>query len=177
MTQDLPELDHERFLRLTFALAERSRREGNHPFAAILVGPDGEVAMEAMNAFGVEGDSTGHAERTLMTRASIAYGADFLGGCTMYANAEPCAMCAGAAYWAGIGRVVHGMSEKALKALIGPPPRKPYPRSPMPRGIRRRTAEGGGRRAVAGGGVRQGPRGVLVGVAPRQSIECRGYPT
>ena len=122
MTQDLPELDHERFLRLTFALAERSRRGGNHPFAAILVGPDGEVLMEAMNAFGVEGDSTGHAERTLMTRASIAYGADFLGGCTMYANAEPCAMCAGAAYWAGIGRVVHGMSEKALKALIGPHP-------------------------------------------------------
>ncbi len=122
MTRGLPELDHERFLRLTFALAERSREEGNHPFAAILVGPDGEVLMEAMNAFGIEGDSTGHAERVLMTRASVAYGAEFLAGCTMYANAEPCAMCAGAAYWAGIGRVVHGMSEKALKALIGPHP-------------------------------------------------------
>ena len=122
MTRGLPELDHERFLRLTFALAEKSRREGNHPFAAILVGPDGEVLMEAMNAFGIEGDSTGHAERVLMTRASVAYGADFLAGCTMYANAEPCAMCAGAAYWAGIGRVVHGMSERALKALIGPHP-------------------------------------------------------
>ncbi len=122
MTRGLPELDHERFLRLTFALAERSREEGNHPFAAILVGPDGEVLMEAMNAFGIEGDSTGHAERVLMTRASVAYGAEFLAGCTMYANAEPCAMCAGAAYWAGIGRVVHGMSERALKALIGPHP-------------------------------------------------------
>ena len=122
MTRDLPVLDHERFLRLTFALAEKSRGEGNHPFAAILVGPDGEVLMEAMNAFGIEGDSTGHAERVLMTRASIAYGADFLAHCTLYANAEPCAMCAGAAYWAGIGRVVHGMSEKALKALIGPHP-------------------------------------------------------
>lgn len=122
MTRDLPDLDHERFLRLTFALAEKSRGEGNHPFAAILVGPDGEVLMEAMNAFGVEGDSTGHAERVLMTRASIAYGAEFLSRCTLYANAEPCAMCAGAAYWAGIGRVVHGMSEKALKALIGPHP-------------------------------------------------------
>ena len=122
MTRGLPELDHERLLRLTFALAEKSRREGNHPFAAILVGPDGEVLMEAMNAFGIEGDSTGHAERVLMTRASVAYGADFLAGCTMYANAEPCAMCAGAAYWAGIGRVVHGMSERALKALIGPHP-------------------------------------------------------
>ena len=122
MTRGLPELDHERFLRVTFALAEKSRREGNHPFAAILVGPGGEVLMEAMNAFGIEGDSTGHAERVLMTRASVAYGADFLAGCTMYANAEPCAMCAGAAYWAGIGRVVHGMSERALKALIGPHP-------------------------------------------------------
>lgn len=122
MTRELPDLDHERFLRLTFGLAEKSRSEGNHPFAAILVGPDGEILMEAMNAFGIEGDSTGHAERVLMTRASVAYGADFLSRCTLYANAEPCAMCAGAAYWAGIGRVVHGMSEKALKALIGPHP-------------------------------------------------------
>ena len=122
MTRGLPALDHERFLRLAIAVAEKSRSQGNHPFGAILVGPDGAVLMEAMNAFGADGDSTGHAERTLMTRASIAYGADFLGRCTMYASAEPCAMCAGAAYWAGIGRVVHGMSEKALKSLIGPHP-------------------------------------------------------
>ncbi len=120
MTRDLPALDHERLLRRAIAVAEESRRAGNHPFGAILAGPDGAVLMEAMNAFGV--DATGHAERSLMTRASIAYGADFLAGCTMYASAEPCAMCAGAAYWAGIGRVVHGMSEGALKALIGPHP-------------------------------------------------------
>ena len=122
MTRDLPALDHERFLRRAIAVAVKSRREGNHPFGAILVGPDGAVLLESMNAFGSEGDSTGHAERTLMTRASIAYEADFLGRCTLYASAEPCAMCAGAAYWAGIGRVVHGMTEKALKALIGPHP-------------------------------------------------------
>ena len=122
MSGGLPDLDHEHFLRLAIDVAEKSRRAGNHPFGAILVGPDGAVLTQAMNAFGVDGDATGHAERTLMTRASIAYGADFLALCTMYASAEPCAMCAGAAYWAGIGRVVHGMSEKALKALIGPHP-------------------------------------------------------
>ena len=122
MSGGLPDLDHEHFLRRAIAVAERSRRTGNHPFGAILVGPDGAVLMEAMNAFGEDGDATGHAERTLMTRASVAYGAEFLGRCTMYASAEPCAMCAGAAYWAGIGRVVHGMSERALKALIGPHP-------------------------------------------------------
>ena len=156
MTRGLPELDHERFLRVTFALAEKSRREGNHPFAAILVGPGGEVLMEAMNAFGIEGDSTGHAERVLMTRASVAYGADFLAGCTMYANAEPCAMCAGAAYWAGIGRVVHGMSERALKALIGPHPENLTLDLPCRDGVRRRPARGRGHRAAAGGGIGEG---------------------
>ena len=31
-------------------------------------------------------------------------------------------MCTGAAYWAGIGRIVYGLSETALAALIGPHP-------------------------------------------------------
>jgi tRNA(Arg) A34 adenosine deaminase TadA len=29
-------------------------------------------------------------------------------------------MCAGAAYWAGVGRVVYGLSEKALCEMVGP---------------------------------------------------------
>ena len=39
--------------------------------------------------------------------------------CTLYSSAEPCAMCAGAIYWAGIGRVVFGQSERDLKAQTG----------------------------------------------------------
>ena len=78
--------------------------------------------MEQTNMFGAQGDSTGHAERVLMTRASVAYTPDFLRGCTMYASAEPCAMCAGAAYWTGVGRVVHELSEHDLKEMIGPHP-------------------------------------------------------
>jgi tRNA(Arg) A34 adenosine deaminase TadA len=118
---------HEDFIRLTIDIARQSRAAGNHPFGAILVGPDGAVLMEAANAHGESGDPnladrTGHAERVLMTRASLAYTAEFLAGCTMYASAEPCAMCAGSAYWAGVGRVVYGLSERALGALIGPHP-------------------------------------------------------
>ncbi len=120
--QTLPDLDHEPYLRRAIEVAAQSRQEGNHPFGAILVGPDGKILLEAMNSFGIEGDSTGHAERNLMTKASITYDPEFLRGCTMYTNAEPCAMCAGAAYWVGIGRVVYGMTEKALKELIGPHP-------------------------------------------------------
>lgn len=106
----------------TIDLARQSRARGDHPFGALLAGPDGEVLLEAMNTCGTEGDRTGHAERNLMTAASLAYDVGFLRSCTMYASAEPCAMCAGAAYWAGVGRIVYGMSEAALKALIGPDP-------------------------------------------------------
>jgi tRNA(Arg) A34 adenosine deaminase TadA len=117
----VPIAQHEAHLRRAIAIAERSRANGNHPFGATLVGPDGAVLMESENAAD-SGDRTGHAERTLMTRASMAYTPEFLAQCTMYASAEPCAMCAGSAYWSGVGRVVYGMSERDLKELIGPHP-------------------------------------------------------
>lgn len=113
---------HEDYLRRTLDIALAARAAGNHPFGAILVGPDGTILMEAGNEHGDDHDRTAHAERVLMTRASRAYPAEFLAGCTLYANAEPCAMCAGSAYWAGVGRVVYGLSEREMKDLIGPHP-------------------------------------------------------
>lgn len=103
-------------------LANLSRSRGDHPFGALLAGPDGKILLEAMNTCGTKGDRTGHAERNLMTDASLTYDVAFLRTCTMYTSAEPCAMCAGSVYWAGVGRVVHGLSERDLKALIGPDP-------------------------------------------------------
>jgi tRNA(Arg) A34 adenosine deaminase TadA len=121
----MTELDHERYLRLSFAVARRAREHGNHPFGAILVGPDGAVLMEQENGYLPDRDMTAHAERVLMTRASIAHAPAFLASCTMYASAEPCAMCAGAAYWAGLGRVVFAMTEHQLKELTGAHPENP----------------------------------------------------
>jgi tRNA(Arg) A34 adenosine deaminase TadA len=112
----------ETLLRLAIDVARQARAAGNHPFGAILAGPDGTVLLTAGNAHGDAGDRTGHAERVLMTRASQAYSQAFLADCTMYASAEPCAMCAGAAYWAGVGRVVYGLSERDLGRIIGPHP-------------------------------------------------------
>jgi hypothetical protein len=73
------------------------------------------VLMERGNEVGREGgDATAHAERLLVSSASAAYGREFLAGCALYASAEPCAMCAGAVYWSGIGRVVFGQSVESL---------------------------------------------------------------
>lgn len=112
--------DHETFLRRAFDVARAARAGGDHPFGAILVGPDGAVLMEQGNGFTAEGrDMTAHAERLLASRASRAHGPEILARCTLYSSAEPCAMCSGAIYWAGIGRVVYGQSERDLKAQTG----------------------------------------------------------
>jgi tRNA(Arg) A34 adenosine deaminase TadA len=115
-------LTDEDYVRLTLEIAREARVAGNHPFGAILVGPNGEVLSRSGNTHGTSGDRTGHAERILMSSASVTWPADFLFRCTLVSSAEPCAMCAGSAYWAGIGRVVYGLSEHDLRELIGSHP-------------------------------------------------------
>jgi len=115
----LASLDHEKFLRRSFEVARRARTHGNHPFGAILVSAAGELLIEAENGFMPDRDMTGHAERLLATQASKQLDPKLLASCTLYSSAEPCAMCAGAIYWAGIGRVVYGLSERRLKTMTG----------------------------------------------------------
>jgi tRNA(Arg) A34 adenosine deaminase TadA len=112
-------LDHEELLRRAFAVARRAHAHGNHPFGAILVDANGVVLLEVENGYMPERDMTAHAERLLATQASKTHPASFLARCTVYTSAEPCAMCAGAMYWAGIGRVVYGLAERRLKAMTG----------------------------------------------------------
>jgi tRNA(Arg) A34 adenosine deaminase TadA len=45
--------------------------------------------------------------------------------CTLVTTVEPCAMCAGTIYWAHIGHVVYGLSERALLAHTGAHPQNP----------------------------------------------------
>ncbi len=113
-------LDDAALLRRSFDVAKRSRAKGDHPFGALLVGPTGEVLREQGNGYSAEGgDRTAHAEKLLATWAAKSLDLATLAKCTLYSSAEPCAMCAGAMYWAGIGRLVYGQSEKDLKAATG----------------------------------------------------------
>ena len=107
-------------LRSAIAIARRSRDHGNHPFGALLAGPDGQVLLEAENTVVTGPDCTGHAETNLMRLASRQFAADFLAGCSLYTSTEPCPMCSGAIFWGGVGRVVFALGQQALYDLIGP---------------------------------------------------------
>ncbi len=113
------------FLRRSFEVARHAMQSGNHPFGALLVDSSGNVLIEAENGYMPAHDGTAHAERLLATRACTTLDADTLRDATIYSSAEPCAMCAGAIYWAGIGRLVYGLSEHRLRALTGNHPENP----------------------------------------------------
>jgi len=111
----------QRHLRHANRLARRALAEGRHPFGALLVAADHEtVLLEQGNLDGVN-----HAEAVLVREAARRYTPELLWHCTLYTTVEPCCMCAGTQYWAHIGRLVYGISERALLALTGDHPENP----------------------------------------------------
>jgi tRNA(Arg) A34 adenosine deaminase TadA len=115
----------ETFLRRAFGVARRAVTTGNHPFGAVLVDQDGNMLIEMENGYMPAHDATAHAERLIATQACTTLSPDLLRHATLYSSAEPCAMCAGAIYWAGIGRLVYGLSERRLRMLTGNHPENP----------------------------------------------------
>jgi tRNA(Arg) A34 adenosine deaminase TadA len=115
----------EHFLRRSFDVAGRAVTHGNHPFGAILVDQNGNVLIEMENGYMPAHDATAHAERLIATQACTTLSPDVLRHATLYSSAEPCAMCAGALYWSGIGRLVYGLSERRLRMLTGNHPENP----------------------------------------------------
>ncbi|WP_286278244.1 nucleoside deaminase [Naasia aerilata] len=112
-------------LRDAIVVSARARARGNHPFGAVLVDPAGTVVLEAENTVVTDTDCTGHAETNLVRLAWRTIGPAALPGYSLYTSCEPCAMCSGAIYWSGIGRVVFAMTEGRLAAITGSSPENP----------------------------------------------------
>jgi tRNA(Arg) A34 adenosine deaminase TadA len=104
-----------RHLRRANEVALRAVAQGHHPFGAILVAPDGETVLAEQGNV----DTVNHAESVLAREAATKHAPEFLWGCTLVTTVEPCAMCAGTQYWANIGHLVYGLSERRLLELTG----------------------------------------------------------
>jgi tRNA(Arg) A34 adenosine deaminase TadA len=109
-------------LRRAIDVAHQAVDHGNQPFGAILVNEKNQILMEAENTIITSRDVTGHAETNLIREATPKYTLEELALCTLYASAEPCAMCAGAIHWSHIGRLVFALSEEDIYKISGPSP-------------------------------------------------------
>jgi len=108
------------FLRRAIALAREARNDGRHPFGALIVNERGEIIVASRNnAVRPKGDPTQHAEMVACEEAARLLSEADLAKCTLFTSTEPCAMCAGAIYWIGVGRVVYALAETGLLKFTG----------------------------------------------------------
>ncbi|WP_301402722.1 nucleoside deaminase [Polaribacter huanghezhanensis] len=84
--------------------------KGEVPVGAIIVFKE-QIIARAHNLTETLNDVTAHAEMQAFTAAADYLGGKYLKECSLYVTLEPCQMCAGASYWAQLGKIVYGASE------------------------------------------------------------------
>jgi len=97
-------------MQLALYEAEAAAEAGEIPVGAVVVCQD-RIIAKTRNQTEQLTDVTAHAEILAITAAATHLGSKYLKECTLYVTLEPCVMCAGALYWAQIGRVVYGASD------------------------------------------------------------------
>ena len=111
------DFDHEAHIRRALTLARAAADRGDEPFGSVLVDDDNVVA-EAKNAVVTDNDVATHPELTLARRAAADF--DRPGELVMYTSTEPCPMCAGGLYHAGVRAIVYATSAERLGELRNP---------------------------------------------------------
>ena len=106
------------FMARAYDAAKRAVEQGSRPFGAVLV-KDGKIIAEFSNCEMTTGDVTKHAETGLISAFSPKIDRATFAACTLYTSSEPCTMCCGAIRFAGIGRVVYGVTETQFVRIIG----------------------------------------------------------
>jgi tRNA(adenine34) deaminase len=102
----LPNTD-EYFMRLALAEAHKAAEQDEVPIGAVVVCKN-QVIAKTHNFTEHLVDFTAHAEMQAFTSATNFLGNKYLNDCTLYVTMEPCVMCAGAAFWTRIGKIVFG---------------------------------------------------------------------
>ena len=114
-----PTSEHETAMRLAIAASRQALANGDSPYGATLVSAAGQPVHTALNRQHTTADCTAHAELMLVREATARFGPEALAGGTVYASGEPCAMCAGAMFWAGVRRIVFAAPNDAMGELMG----------------------------------------------------------
>lgn len=114
-------IDDIHLLREANKVCWQARESGNHPFGALLASSEGVILVTAGNTHSID-KGLGHAELNVARAAALKYSPEYLESCILYSPFEPCSMCSGGIYWAGIGTLVFGVTEQRLAELTGDNP-------------------------------------------------------
>ncbi|MBS3993513.1 MAG: nucleoside deaminase [Bacteroidetes bacterium] len=99
------------FMKRALAEAEIAFSKGEVPVGAVVV-LNNQIIARAHNLTEALNDVTAHAEMQAFTAAADYLGGKYLNECVLYVTLEPCQMCAGASYWAQIGKLVYGARDE-----------------------------------------------------------------
>jgi tRNA(Arg) A34 adenosine deaminase TadA len=102
---------NEEFMRKAIRMSVENIERGGGPFAAIIV-KNGEIVSTGINSVAEENDPTAHAEINAIRSATQKLQRFKLTDCVLFTTCEPCPMCLGAVYWAGIPEIYYGNSRE-----------------------------------------------------------------
>ena len=116
-----PLFTDEYFMNEALKEAHKAFEKDEVPVGAVVV-CEKRIIARAHNLTETLNDVTAHAEMQAFTAASDFLGGKYLNECTLYVTLEPCVMCAGASFWAQLGKIVYGtQDEKRGYTLIQQP--------------------------------------------------------
>jgi len=110
-------LDWDEAMDVALEEAALAVEHGDVPIGAVLIDADGNVVARDRNRREERGDATAHAEMLVLSARSREIGDWRLDGHTLVVTLEPCAMCAMAAVWARVDRVVYGAPDPKAGAV------------------------------------------------------------
>ena len=125
--------DDHHFMKQALIEAQRAFDEDEVPVGAVVVA-NNQIIGRGYNLTEKLHDVTAHAEIQAISAAANFLGAKYLKDCTLFVTLEPCPMCAGALYWAQIGRIVYGASDEK-KGASKYQPRLFHPSTKIDHGI------------------------------------------
>lgn len=99
------------YMKQAYAEALEALKHNEVPVGAVIV-CNNRIIARGYNLTETLVDATAHAEMQSFTSASNHMGGKYLNECTLYVTLEPCPMCAAAAYWVQLGKLVYGASDK-----------------------------------------------------------------
>jgi tRNA(adenine34) deaminase len=100
----------EYFMREALKEAHKALEKDEVPIGAVIVW-NNRIIARAYNLTETLHDATAHAEMQAYTAAANTIGGKYLTDCTLFVTIEPCLMCAGAAYWAQLSKIVYGAND------------------------------------------------------------------